>query len=46
MQDTQDGRDVPMVQATILLFCAAYILFNLVADVLAIISNPRLRPSR
>lgn len=46
MVEAVASRDVPMVQATILLFCAAYILFNLVADVLAIISNPRLRPSR
>jgi peptide/nickel transport system permease protein len=36
-------RDVPVVEATALLASAVYILANLVADVLAMLLNPRLR---
>ena len=36
-------RDVPVVQASGLIFAAVFIGLNLVADVVAIISNPRLR---
>ena len=36
-------RDIPVVQACCLIFAAAYILLNLTADVLSILSNPRLR---
>jgi peptide/nickel transport system permease protein len=36
-------RDVPVVQACGLIFAAVYICLNIIADVVAIISNPRLR---
>lgn len=36
-------RDVPVVEATALLASAVYIIANLVADVLAMVLNPRLR---
>jgi len=36
-------RDVPVVQACGLIFAAVYIGLNLVADVISILSNPRLR---
>ena len=36
-------RDVPVVQASGLIFAAVYIGLNMVADVVAILSNPRLR---
>ncbi len=36
-------RDIPIVQACCLIFAAAYILLNLTADILSILSNPRLR---
>jgi len=36
-------RDVPVVQATGLIFASVYILFNTAADLIAILSNPRLR---
>ncbi len=36
-------RDVPVVQATGLIFATVYVLLNLIADIVAIISNPRLR---
>lgn len=39
-------RDVPVVQACGLIFAAVYICLNIVADVVAIIANPRLRHPR
>lgn len=39
-------RDIPVVQACCLIFAAAYILLNLTADILSILSNPRLRHPR
>ena len=40
--DAVRSRDIPVVQATGLFFAAAYILLNLTADVLSIVTNPRL----
>ena len=40
--DAVRTRDLPVVQATGLLFAGAYILLNLTADVLSIVTNPRL----
>jgi peptide/nickel transport system permease protein len=36
-------RDVPVVQATGLVFAAIYIGLNIAADVISILANPRLR---
>ena len=36
-------RDIPVVQTIGMIFCATYVGLNLLADVLAIIANPRLR---
>ena len=41
--DSVKIRDIPVVQACCLIFASAYILLNLTADVLSILSNPRLR---
>ncbi|MEM6617744.1 MAG: ABC transporter permease [Pseudomonadota bacterium] len=41
--DSVKNRDIPVVQACCLIFASAYILLNLTADVMSIISNPRLR---
>jgi len=41
--DSVKIRDIPVVQACCLIFAAAYILLNLAADILSILSNPRLR---
>lgn len=41
--DHVSKRDVPVVQAVGLVFAAVYILLNIVADVAAILANPRLR---
>lgn len=40
--DSVSKRDIPVVQASSLIFAATYILLNLLADVLSILSNPRL----
>ena len=42
MVDSVSTRDMPMVQACALIFAATYILLNLAADVVAIVTNPRL----
>jgi peptide/nickel transport system permease protein len=39
-------RDVPVVQAVGLIFAAVYITLNIVADIAAIVANPRLRHPR
>ena len=42
MVDSVSSRDLPVVQAACLIFAAAYILLNLTADIISIVSNPRL----
>jgi len=44
--DSVAKRDLPVVQACSLIFATTYILLNLLADVLATSSNPRLRHPR
>jgi peptide/nickel transport system permease protein len=44
--DSVTKRDIPVVQASGLIFAATYVALNLLADVLSIISNPRLRAPR
>lgn len=44
--DSVSKRDLPVVQASGLIFAGTYVLLNLVADVLSILSNPRLRAPR
>ena len=44
--DSVSKRDLPVVQASGLIFAAAYILLNLTADVLSIMTNPRLMHPR
>lgn len=36
-------RDIPLVQASAMVFCATYVVLNLLADGVAILSNPRIR---
>jgi peptide/nickel transport system permease protein len=40
------SRDLPVVQAIVLLFAAAYVVFNLAADLLTVYVSPRLRTGR
>jgi len=42
MVDAVTTRDVPVVQACALIFAAVYILLNLFADIVGIVTNPRL----
>ena len=44
--DSVSQRDFPVVQASSMIFAAAYILLNLTADVLSIMTNPRLMHPR
>ena len=46
MIDSVTSRDLPIVQACILIFGATYITLNMLADILSIVSNPRLRHPR
>lgn len=46
MVDAVSKHDVPVVQACGLIFAAAFILLNMGADILAIMTNPRLRHAR
>ena len=43
MVDAVTNRDMALVQACTMLFCTAYLVLVLVADLCAILSNPRLR---
>jgi peptide/nickel transport system permease protein len=45
MVDAVSTRDMPLIQACAMLFCAAYMLLVLLADMCSIFSNPRLRPA-
>ncbi len=42
MVDSVTSRDIPVVQACALIFAATYIILNLIADVIGIVTNPRL----
>ncbi|MGQ0835384.1 MAG: ABC transporter permease [Gammaproteobacteria bacterium] len=43
MVDAVANRDMPLLQACAMIFCCGYLLLVLIADVVAIVSNPRLR---
>jgi peptide/nickel transport system permease protein len=42
MVDAVASRDMPVVQACALIFAATYIILNLLADIVSIVTNPRL----
>jgi peptide/nickel transport system permease protein len=46
MVDSVSKRDVVVVQSVSLIFASAFILLNLLADVLSTLSNPRLVHTR
>ena len=46
MVDGVATRDIPLVQACGMIFCATYVSLNLIADILSILSNPRLRTQK
>lgn len=41
--DSVSKRDLPVVQASCLIFAATYVFLNMLADILAILANPKLR---
>lgn len=43
MVDGVATRDLPLVQACAMIFCSAYLVLVLLADIAAILANPRLR---
>jgi peptide/nickel transport system permease protein len=43
MVDAVTNRDMPVLQACAMIFCVSYLALVLVADVIAIVANPRLR---
>jgi peptide/nickel transport system permease protein len=43
MVDAVSTRDMPVVQACAMIFCTGYLLLTTLADIVAIVSNPRLR---
>ena len=43
MIDAVQTRDLPLVQASAMIFCATYIVLIFIADMASILSNPRLR---
>ncbi len=46
MIDAVQTRDLPLVQACAMIFCAVYIVLIFIADMASILSNPRLRHPR
>ncbi len=46
MVDAVSKRDVPVIQACGLIFGGTYVALNMIADILAILANPRLRAAR
>lgn len=46
MVDGVSSRDIPLVQVCAMFFCGLYVLLNLLADIVSILSNPRLRHPR
>jgi peptide/nickel transport system permease protein len=43
LTDAVAARDLPVIQATTLILAAAYVVVNLLADVLTVLATPRLR---
>lgn len=43
MVNAVTSRDMPLLQACAMIFCATYLLLVLIADTVAILANPRLR---
>ena len=46
MVDSVAYRDVPQIQGVAMIFCAFYVVLNVLADLGAIVANPRLRFAR
>jgi len=44
--DSVQKRDIPVVQACSMIFAATYVLLNMAADIISIVTNPRLLHAR
>ena len=42
MVDAVSTRDLPLIQTCAMIFCLGYLLLTTLADIIAILSNPRL----
>lgn len=43
LAESVESRDLPVIQAVIVLLGACYVVFNLIADILTVLVTPRLR---
>jgi peptide/nickel transport system permease protein len=43
LQEAVNQRDIPVLQAIVMFFAAAFVLFNIAADILTMLLTPRLR---
>lgn len=43
MVDVVSTRDLPLIQSCAIIFCFGYLFLTTTADIIAILSNPRLR---
>jgi peptide/nickel transport system permease protein len=43
MVDAVATRDLPLIQSCAMIFCIGYLILILLADIISILSNPRLR---
>ena len=43
MVDAVSTRDLPLIQSCAIIFCFGYLFLTTTADIIAILSNPRLR---
>ncbi|TMV42502.1 ABC transporter permease, partial [Thioclava sp. BHET1] len=43
MVDAVSTRDLPLIQSCAMIFCTSYLLLITLADLIAVLSNPRLR---
>jgi peptide/nickel transport system permease protein len=43
MVNAVTSRDMPLLQACAMIFCAGYLALMLLADVIALLANPRMR---
>lgn len=41
--DAVASRDMPVLQATAMIFCSSYVVLTLIADLVALVANPRAR---
>jgi len=43
MVDAVATRDLPLIQSCVMIFCFGYLILIMLADIISILANPRLR---